>query len=174
MLKYEDLKHRPKELLAATGLNQAEFEALLVTFETVYSERYSGDKTVEGQVRQRRGGAGRKGSLVGMADKLLFVLVYEKTYPLQTMHGLQFGLSQSRVNEWLQRLLPVLQQALKALAMTPERDGAAVETSQLVQEGGSDLVIDGTERRRERPQNEAAQQEHYSGKKKLIPTKTWS
>jgi hypothetical protein len=32
MLKYEDLEHRPKESLAATGLKQNEFEALLAAF----------------------------------------------------------------------------------------------------------------------------------------------
>lgn len=174
MLKYEDLKHRPKELLAATGLKQNEFEALLIAFEAAYKKAYESGQTIEGQVRQRRVGGGRKGQLAPIADKLLFVLVYEKTYPLQTMHGLQFGISQSRVNDWIQRLLPILQQALKALGMSPERTAAAVETSQLVSEGGADLIIDGTERRRQRPQDEAAQREQYSGKKRLIPTKTWS
>ena len=174
MLKYEDLKHRPKELLAATGLKQNEFEALLTAFEKVYNTTYRAEQTVEGQARRRGVGGGRKGQLARIEDKLLFTLVYEKTYPLQTMHGLQFGVSQSRVNDWLQRLIPVLQQALRALGMTPERDGAVVETSQLVSEGGADLIIDGTERRRQRPQDEAAQREQYSGKKRLIPTKTWS
>jgi hypothetical protein len=173
MLKYEDLKHRPKELLTATGLKQDEFEALLAAFETAYRNAYKTEQTVDGQPRRRGVGGGRKGHLTRMEDKLLFMLVYEKTYPLQTMHGLQFGLSQSRVNDWLHRLTPVLQQALKALGMTPERDGAVVKTSPLVQEGGPDLVIDGTERRRQRPQDEAAQRDQYSGKKKRIPTKIW-
>ena len=174
MLKYEDLKHRPKELLAATGLKQNEFEALLAAFEKVYDTTYKSEQTVEGQPRGRGVGGGRKGQLARIEDKLLFILVYEKTYPLQTMHGLQFGVSQSRVNDWLQRLLPILQQALSALGMKPERDGAVVEMSQWVSEGGADLVIDGTERRRQRPQDEATPREQYSGKKRPIATKTWS
>jgi hypothetical protein len=111
------------------------------------------------------GKGGNKGKLWRLDDKLLFILVYEKTYPLQTMLGLQFGLSQGRVNEWIHRLLPILQKALGELGMTPERDGAAVETSELVVEGGADVVIDGTERRRQRPQDKDAQKDHYSGKK---------
>src|SRR5256885_16597429 len=114
---------------------------------------------MEGQPRQRRKGGGNKGALTTMADKLLFILVYEKTYPLQTMLGLQFGLSQGRVNHWIHRLTPILQQALASLGMTPERDGAAVQTSDLAQEGGPDVVIDGTERRRQRPQDGAAHPE---------------
>ena|ERR1700690_3410080 len=165
MLKYEDLKHRPKELLTATGLKRDEFESLLAAFERAYAKAYGTEQTLGGQLRQRRVGGGRKGQLARLEDKLLFILVYEKTYPLQTMHGLQFGLSQSRVNDWLQRLLPILQQALNSLGMTPDRDGAAVQTSPLAQEGAADLVIAGTERRRQRPQDEAAQREQYSGKK---------
>jgi Helix-turn-helix of DDE superfamily endonuclease len=174
MLKYEDLKHRPKELLAASGLKQDEFEALAAVFREEYVRVYQAGQTVEGQTRQRRVGAGSKGKLSCWEDKLLFILVYEKTYPLQTMLGLQFGLSQGRVNQWVQRLMPVLQRALAAMGMRPERDGSAVAGSELAQAGGAHLVIDGTERRRQRPQDVEAQRELYSGKKKRTPTKTSS
>jgi hypothetical protein len=100
-----------------------------------------------------------------MDDKLLFILVYQKTYPLQTMLGLQFGISQGRVNEWIHRLTPILQQALTKLGMTPAREGQTVQSHELVLDGGADLVIDGTERRRQRPQKAIMQKEHYSGKK---------
>ena len=172
MLTYKDLKDRPKELLAATGLKADELAALLVMFAEVNAEAYPADRTLEGQPRQRGKGAGNKGRLAKAEDQLLFILVYAKTYPLQTMLGLQFGLSQGRVNIWIHRLMPLLQQALKALGMTPEREGAAVEESKLVQSGGADLVIDGTERRRQRPQDVDKQRQHYSGKKKPTPTKT--
>jgi hypothetical protein len=165
MLHYKDLKNKPRELLAATGLKANEFEALLVAFAEAYEEHYPAEQTMEGQPRQRRKGGGNKGALRVMADKLLFVLVHEKTYPLQTMLGLQFGLSQGRVNLWLHRLTPILQAALARMQLTPERDGTQVESSDLTQEGGADLVIDGTERRRQRPRDAQAQREQYSGKK---------
>ena len=50
--------------------------------------------------------------------------------------------------------------------MAPERDASRVATSPLALEGAPDMVIDGTERRRQRPTNAAQQQEQYSGKKK--------
>jgi len=165
MLHYEDLKDKPRELLTATGLKANEFEALLVVFAQTYEERYPAAQTMDGQPRQRRKGGGNKGALTAMADKLLFILVHEKTYPLQTMLGLQFGLSQGRVNIWLHRLTPVLQQALASMQFSPERDGTKVQRSALTQEGGADLIIDGTERRRQRPQNVEAQRDQYSGKK---------
>jgi hypothetical protein len=101
-----------------------------------------------------------------MADKLLFILVFQKTNPLQTMHGLQFQLSQPQTNYWIHHLLPVLQRALAALGMAPERDASRVATSPLALEGGPAMAIDGTERRRQRPTNAAQQREQYSGKKK--------
>ncbi len=165
MLKYEDLKNKPKELLAATGLKREEIESLLARFEDAYSKQSPIEQTAEGKIRERSAGGGRKGKLGSLEDKLLFILIYEKTYPLQTMAGLQFGLSQGRINHWIHRLTPILQQALTAMHMTPERDAQAVQSSELASEGGADLVIDGTERRRQRPQDKAAQREQYSGKK---------
>jgi Helix-turn-helix of DDE superfamily endonuclease len=174
MLKYEDLKKKPTDLLAATGLKQDEFEGLLSVFADCYRQSYPADRTREGQARQRREGGGNKGRLDKIEDKLLFILVYEKTYPLQTMQGLQFELSQGQANRWIHRLMPVLKQALAAMGHTPIRDGGLVAASDLAQAGGPDLVLDGTERRRQRPQAEPAQTEQYSGKKRPTPTKTSS
>jgi len=165
MLKYEDLKKRPKELLAATGMKPDEMAVLVKAFAQAYQESYPDDQTMEGKPRQRAKGGGNKGNLAKLEDKLLFILIYEKTYPLQTMLGLQFDMSQGRVNIWIHRLMPILQQALAMMGMTPERDGNAVAASEWVQEGGTDLVIDGTERRRQRPLNPEKQSEQYSGKK---------
>ena len=51
------------------------------------------------------------------------------------MHGLQFQLSQPQTNYWMHHLLPVLQRALAALGMAPERDASRVATSPLALEG---------------------------------------
>jgi hypothetical protein len=166
MLTYETLKDRQRELLSATGLTQKEFDRLLPAFAAAYAALHPPDQTLEGEPRQRRVGGGTKGVLAPMEDKLLFILVYEKTHPLQTMHGLQFGLRQPQTNYWIHRLLPVLRRALAFLGMTPERDAGQVAHADLALEGGPDLAIDGTERRRQRPQKAPEQKAHYSGKKK--------
>ena len=166
MLTYDSLKDRPRELLAATGLTHEEFARLIPAFTTAYADLYPPDKTHTGKPRQRRAGAGAKGSLAQMTDKLLFILVYQKTQALQTMHGLQFGLSQPQTNYWIHHLLPVLQRALAALGHAPERDTSRVADSPLAVEGTPALAIDGTERRRQRPQDPVRQKAHYSGKKK--------
>jgi hypothetical protein len=63
-------------------------------------------------------------------------------------------------------LLPVLPRALAALDVAPERDASRVATSPLALEGAPNLALDGTERRRQRPQEALAHMEHDSGKKK--------
>jgi hypothetical protein len=166
MLTYTTLQDRPREFLAATGLTHAEFARLLPAFATAYAALYPPDKTLEGKPRQRRVGGGATGTLPQIEDKLLFLLVFQKTNPLQTMHGLQFDLSQPQTHYWIHRLLPVLQYALQAMGQAPERDAQRVETSALALAGAPNLAVDGTERRRQRPRDAVRQKDHYSGKKK--------
>ena len=92
MLTYAQLKGKPKEFLSATGLFHDEFERLLPSFMENLGLGRQPEQTKSGTVRQRQAGAGPKERLKTATDKLLFILVYEKTYPLQTMLGLQFDL----------------------------------------------------------------------------------
>ncbi|MHB8628469.1 MAG: helix-turn-helix domain-containing protein [Aggregatilineales bacterium] len=93
-------------------------------------------------MRPSSGGGGRKRKLAKLTDQVLFILVYEKTYPLQTMLGLQFGLSQGSTNKWSHRLLPMLQHTLQGMGHTPEREDAPLADTELTQAGGSDLVME--------------------------------
>jgi hypothetical protein len=166
MLSYHKLKDKPRDFLAATSLTLAEFQQLLPAFQGAYETLYPPALTRAGKPRQRRAGGGAKGALHSVEDKLLFILVYQKTNPLQTMHALQFNLSQLQANYWIHQLLPVLQEALAALGFAPERDASRLATSPLLCAGAPAGAIDGTERRRQRPTNAERQKEHYSGKKK--------
>lgn len=166
MLHYNKLKDRPRDFLAVTGLTLEEFQQLLPAFQEAYEQRYPTALTRTGTPRQRRAGGGAKGVLQCFEDKLLFILAYQKTNPLQTLHALQFDISQPQANYWIHHLLPVLQHALTALGLAPERDARRLPTSALVLEGAPATALDGTERRRQRPTDAQRQKEHYSGKKK--------
>ena len=160
MLIYNELKNKPREFLAATGLKLDEFEQLLPAFQTAYGKKYPPNLTQAGKTRQRQIGGGATGALPKSEDKLFFILVYQKTNPLQTRHGLQFGLSPPQANDWIHRLLPVLPHALRDLGEAPERDARHVATTALARAGGSDLTIDGSARRRQRPQDHAQHKQH--------------
>ncbi|MGB8646701.1 MAG: transposase family protein [Anaerolineae bacterium] len=135
-------------------------------FEQAYQRRYPRTKTRTGKARRRQAGGGRKSSVHSAEQKLLFALVYLKAYPLQTLLGEVFEMSQSRANRWIHQLLPVLQQALKDLGVRPERNPRQFARHERNQGEPLDLIIDGTDRRRQRPKNKAKQADHYSGRKK--------
>jgi hypothetical protein len=72
----------------------------------------------------------------------------------------------SQANYWLQRLLPVLRAALDDLGVLPARDGQGLVAMRCPASELKLLIIDGTERRRQRPKNPEKQAQFYSGKKK--------
>src|SRR5829696_4062500 len=119
MVDYSKLQADRRRFEALTGLAPAEFQHLLPAFQAAYEELYPTDQTLSGRPRQRAAGGGRKGALHPPQQKLLFLLVYLKTYPLQVVMAELFGLSQPGVNYWLHRLLPVLRDALDDLDVLP-------------------------------------------------------
>jgi hypothetical protein len=157
ILSYDEVKDNQEVLIAMTGLTQEEFAKLLPVFEEAYKDSLK-DKSSQG----------RKSNLLKIEDKLFFILFYVKTYPLQEVIAFLFGMSQSQANEWIHRLSSVLKVALDKGGYMPERVGSHLKETL---EGMNDtkLVIDGTERRRQRPKDGEAQKAYYSGKKKLIP-----
>src|SRR3990172_12116796 len=167
MLRYEELKTQPRKLLSLTSLTADEFEDLLPAFERAYLKKYPISKTMTGKARRRKAGAGRKGSLDSISQKLLFALVYQKGYPLQSIMGELFRIGQSQANEWIHRLLPILKQALDNLGFLPERDPQKFKSKEKNRSDAANSIIDGTERRRQRPKKAEKQALHYSGKKKI-------
>ena len=100
-----------------------------------------------------------------MADTLLFMLVSQKTHPLQTLPGWQCNVRQSPTNSGRHRLWPVRQHALRDRGQAPERDARRVAHRPLAGEGTPDVAIDGTERRRQRPTDATQHKAHDRGKK---------
>jgi hypothetical protein len=166
VLSYQGLTHHPRALRAFTGLDQSEFAKLLVPFAMAY-HAYMYDHHVTKKARKRRYGGGRKSRLASMEDKLLFILFYCKVYPLQEVIAFLFDTSQGRVNEWMHTLSMVLQMALGEAHALPERNPKNLEQT-LALCVSVDFIIDGTERRIQRPQEPTEHKEKYSGKKKTI------
>ena len=149
MMTYTEVRGDRQRCVALTSLTPAEFDLLLPAFAQRCERLYPVDQTADGRPRQRFPGGGRTGALHEPAQKLLFLLVYLKTYPLQVVMAELFGLSRPRVNYWLRRLLPILRDALHDLGALPERDPRAFARTG----GPRRRIIDGTERRRQRPKN---------------------
>jgi hypothetical protein len=181
-LRYENLKNKPKAFLALTGFAVEEFQILLEAFTTAW-ERYAQQNPLPPEIRQRGYGGGRKARLATYEEKLLFILVYLKTYPLQEVLAFHFDMSQGQACHWIHVLSEALRLALGELGHLPERDPQKVkelletyldESRQY--EIGTELemesfAIDGTERRRQRPSDAEEQKRFYSGKKKTHTVK---
>jgi len=166
MLEFTQLKQKRRKFLALTGLTLKEFHALLPAFTAAYVCKYPCDRTVIGRRRKRQPGGGRQSALNTMEQKLLFILVYQKTYPLQVVMGELFGLSQAGTNHWIHRLLPIICSALTDIGVMPERDGRQFARTERRTNEPREYIIDGTERRRQRPKDPEKQALFYSGKKK--------
>ena len=90
MLKYNSLQNNETVFLSVTSVTVFEFQVLLMAFTEAFAE--TAHRTVTNEARFRKKGGGQRGKLKNLEDKLLFILSYTKNYPLQTYHGLQFGL----------------------------------------------------------------------------------
>ena len=177
-LRYENLRNKPKAFLAFTGFTVEEFQILLPAFTTAW-ERYAQQHSLSPELRQRGYGAGRKARLETCQEKLLFILVYLKTYPLQEVLAFHFDMSQGQACQWIHVLSEVLRLALGELGNLPERDPQKVkglletymdESSEHEKEM-ENFGIDGTERRCQRPKDQEKQKRFYSGKKKTHTVK---
>jgi len=170
MFAYDQVKERPKLLLAMTGLTQAEFAQLLLPFHQAW-EAHVKQAYVDREGRQRQYGGGKpEATLVSMEDTLLFILYYVKAYPLQEILACEFGMVQSTAHEWMHLLTEVLKKALDDDGYLPERDPQALAPV-LTAVSTTVYGIDGTERRRQRPSDPVQQADYYSGKKKRIQSR---
>ena len=160
-MKYDKVRKTPSQLLSLSGFTEVEFEAFVPCFENHWKEYYS-HYTLSGKPRQRIS-YNRKTSKIPLTkDKLLFILSYLKNNPLQEYHGATYDMTQPQCNRWVHLLSEILLKTLKTLGELPDRNHLRVK---YLTEQCSDLLLDGTERPIERPQESDRQKSCYSGKK---------
>jgi len=165
MLSYAKIKHKPRVFRCLTGLTLQAFLHLLPAFIQAYERAWDQRDAQRQTPRQRRRGGGRKSALATMEDKLVFILVYFRLYPIQEVQALLFGFGQPQANAWIHWLTPILNAALGYEKQLPARNAADLEQI-LTRCPGLEFIIDGVERPIQRPQNRQRQREYYSGKKK--------
>ena len=156
-----------RQMKALTGLSQAQFDSLLPVFSALYraTQQQTYEEGLQSGTRRRRPGGGSKGKLPTMVEKLQFVLYYYKTYPTFDVLGTPFAMARSKAHENLHKLSPILDDTLVHLELMPYRELATPEEMKAALQGVDRLLIDATERAYHRPQDDAQQREHYSGKK---------
>lgn len=165
-MNYEKIRQRPKQFLSVTSLKVEEFDYLLSSFSGKWYNFYK-VHTIEGKRRKAPNLNPQKDTktLPTVSDKLFFILVYYKNGSLQEKLGADFDFTQSQVSKWLRILKPLLHDTLKSLNLLPTREGYKI--ADILENLGEERCFhDVTERLTNRPSDDEAQQELYSGKKK--------
>jgi len=162
MLNLDRLLNQDRLLRATTGLNRKAFKDLLPSFTEAYRQSL---EQLAGE-RQRSPGGGRKAVLQTMPEKLFYILLYCKCYPTFDLLSVLFNFDRSCAHDWVHRLLPILETTLGHKQVLPERKLRNLEAFLERFPDVKTVILDGTERPVQRPQNADQQQEHYSGKKK--------
>ncbi len=157
MCHTDRLKRSPANFRSLTGLTPAAFDRLLAELTPRYEQADARRKDRPG--RKRKPGAGRKHAL-SLADRLLMLLMYYRTYATHAFLGFLFGLDDSAVGRNINPLQPLL----AGIFRIPER------RVELTEEEIRELFFDATERPTRRPKR--GQRAYYSGKKKRHTIKT--
>ena len=147
----ERLQRSPKAFRQLTGITPLVFDKLLADLTPRHEQAESRRKDRPG--RRRKPGAGRKHAL-DLADRLLMLLIYYRTYTTHAFLGFLFAIDDSAVCRNINPLQPLL----AGIFRIPER------RIRLDPEEMRELFFDATERPTRRP--EVGQRAYYSGKKK--------
>src|SRR5437899_5656638 len=125
-LQFTDIQDRPTEFLDVTSLTLEEFQQLVPPFEAAF-QAHMREWRLDGKPRTaRRFSVYQNCPLPTPEERLFFILTYLKTYALQVVHGHLFGMGQSKANQWIHVLLPVLLAALRTLGDAPARSLTAL------------------------------------------------
>ena len=151
MTHTDRLRRSAKTFRQLTGLTPVAFDRLLGELEPRYAAADAKRKARPG--RRRKPGAGRKHAL-GLADRLLMLLMYYRTYTTHAFLGFLFGVDDSAVGRNINPLQPLL----AGIFRIPERR-VGLEPDEI-----RELFFDATERAIPRPTR--GQKAFYSGKKK--------
>jgi hypothetical protein len=144
-IRFTDVQARPSEFLDLTSLTLEEFQQLVPPFETAFHAHLAAWR-LDGKPRiARRFTVYKNCPLPTPEDRLFFILVYLKTYALQVVQGRLFGMGQSKANQWIHVLLPVLLAALRALGDAPARSLTALAQRLGVSEADAASVVSALE-----------------------------
>src|SRR5437667_2488261 len=140
-VQFTDMQDRPMEFLDLTSLTLEEFQILIPPFEAAFQAHMAAWR-LDGKPRTaRRFTVYQHCPLATPEDRLFFLLTYLKTYALQVVQGRLFGMGQSKANQWIHALLPVLLAALRTLGDAPARSLTALAQRLGVSEADAATVV---------------------------------
>ena len=171
MMKYVYLSDFPRIFLTMTGLQVNEFDDLVNEVEPFYQA--AEQKRLNRPDRRRDLGGGDHPDLT-LRDQILLTVIWLRQYPTQDVLGYCFGVSQTTVSRYLERVLPILSQDGRDRMRMPDPgrkrrrklDELLRDMPELM------VVIDSFEQKVQRPKDSTERDAWYSGKKKAHTIKS--
>lgn len=154
-MQYLKIRQNERQFKALTSLSVEQFDMLLPIFEFKW-EDFIDKFNLDGTPRMRKYVPKNEKQLPTVADKLFFVLFYQKTNSLQEVLAAHFDLDVSMVNKWIHILSPILDKSLEKYAPKSRIEDVKFEKDET-------YITDGSERPIQRDSYQ--QEEYYSGKK---------
>ena len=161
-VKLNDLK-TDRQWRSATGNDEKRFKKLALSFGKAYEAEYGES------FESMRSRSPSESAIESSAELLFFTLFSLKSGLTYDNLGLVIGMDGSNAKRNQDVGLKVLQRALVLEGSAPQRSFESVEAFQSYFQDEDVLLLDATEHRRERPQSNSEQSEHYSGKKSSHP-----
>lgn len=157
------IQQYPKRTKQLLGINHEQFQQLLVQAEARHNQQQA--EREKNKVRLNAKGGGCKPKL-SLSEEVCLCLFYLRQLPTFEVLGLHFGISKTEANDTFHYWLKLLRELLPASLIEqvePNRSDYALVVELLSQ---FRLIVDSTEQPRERPGDNQAQRECFSGKKK--------
>ena len=167
--RFKELKNQ-RAVKALIGITESCFLRLLEVFRIAYQEIQQ-ERRQQGQIKCLPN-ARLQGVLDSLEKRLFFILFYLKVYCTFDVLGFLFHLSPGHAHEHVQALLPVIERSLVKLGLLPRHTVPDPQDMRQLLEQADALLIDGVEVPCVRPQQDASQSAHYSGKKKRHTVKS--
>lgn len=156
-----DLK-QDRQWRSAIGMSEKQFYTLLPAFENAYFETYNN------KLANRKVDTNISYCIQNEEELLLFTLFSFKSGLTYDLLGFVCGMNGSNAQKNQKIGLSVLVKTLDNLKLMPERKLLTVKDFEVLFKEETDLILDATEQRIQRPSNSEKQKQSYSGKKKPI------
>jgi len=159
------LREKPERFLTLLGVSIEQFDAMYTKLSEHELLQQQGSHPLWRQERVERM-VGKSAEV--LREYLCITLLYIRQYNIQEVLAASFDISQaqvskivSRISESLEKILPVPARAVSAVAQRLEQIDETIR-----KDYSATLIIDASEQRIERSQDQEQQRQDYSGKKK--------
>lgn len=164
MINYSYLRRHADLFPAAIGISYSQFESILPRFSKALRRAEYGRAWNKPRVRSV--GGGRKAHLRSDFEKLVFILLYYKTYPTFRLAQVVFELDKRNIQLWVRFFEPVLFDTVGYQLDLPTVKARTMHGLFEVCPSLKEFITDATEREVQRPKDSDLQRLYYSGKKK--------